>query len=175
MVSLARRRIRRPLSPNRKFVWARHFLTTTHVGAAVGSDLLFQFEQDYGAQLIGATITRIRGYMFAASTSTGGTVNAFRFGARVLSGQLDLSSTVPDQDPWVDENADWMLWEPFPSVFVPGTGSGDQLRARMVDVKSQRRLDELGEKLVMFYSGSPGAPANEFVVGWDLSIGVKLP
>lgn len=162
----------------RKFVWARHTFVGEQTGAAVGGDLLSQFETDYGAQLIGATITRIRGYAFAQATdATDNTINQYRMGIRVLSGNLDLSGTVPDQDPWTDENADWMAWMPFASVVaVGGLPIGDSvLNAMRVDVKAQRRLDELGERLVLFQAGNPGAPTITWAVGWDLSIGVKLP
>lgn len=162
---------------SRKFVWARHFLATTMTGDAQASDLLSQFETDYGAQLIGCTITRIRGYMYAvAQDAETDTLNAFRAGIRVSSGFLDISSPVPDQSPWTDENADWMAWEPFATVNAPVTAdSSSVLVARMIDVKAQRRLDELGERLLLFHGGAPGAPLITWAYGWDLSIGVKLP
>ena len=162
---------------SRKFVWARHFFAGTMTGDALASDLLSQFETDYGAQLIGCTITRIRGYMYAiASDAETDTLNAFRAGIRVSTGNLDISSGVPDQSPWTDENADWMAWEPFATVNTPSTATADDpLSARLIDVKAQRRLDELGERLLLIHGGAPGAPTITWAYGWDLSIGVKLP
>lgn len=174
--SMTRRSVARP--QRRKFVWVRHLLNSSGADVATGSDLLSQFETDYGAQLIGATIVRIRGLMYANADSGQGTTNTFRFGARVLSGALDLSGPTPDQSPFVDENADWMLWEPFiQSVTTTAAGGEDQQVGlmRMIDVKSSRRLDELGERLVMFQASNPAAPTVVWSYGWDLSIGVKLP
>lgn len=159
----------------RKFVWVRHLLLTSGTNFTVGSDLLSQFETDYGAQLIGCTIVRIRGLIFANSDGAAGTTNHVRFGARVLSGALDLSGPVPDQSPFVDENADWMLWEPMIHSIPPLDDGPDVGIMRMIDVKSSRRLEELGERLVMFSASNPGATTVEWAYGWDLSIGVKLP
>lgn len=160
----------------RKFIWARHFFVGAGaVPAATGSDLLSQFEQDYGAQLIGCTITRIRGYAFAApSDAADNTIDAFRMGIRVTSGNLDLSTTTPEQGPFADENADWMAWLPFCSVYLGGLPYGDGvLNAMRVDVQSQRKIEELGERLVLFQESGGGSVT--WARGWDLSIGIKLP
>ena len=63
-----RRNTRR--TPQRKFVWAR----TQHIFAVgsdqrnYGVDLLQQFQQEYGAQLLGATVVRIRGFILPFMT-----------------------------------------------------------------------------------------------------------
>lgn len=159
-------------------MWVRHFVAATTTGQAFGSDLLSQFETAYGAQLLGATIVRMRGIMWANAASGQGTTNTFRVGARVLSGALDLSGPVPDQDPWVDENADWMLWEPFVQSVATTAAGGDPQDVgmqRMIDNHAARKLEELGESLVMFVGPNPAAPTIVWSYGWDLSIGVKLP
>lgn len=177
MVRTVRRNVSR--GTTRKFIWARHVVASQVTGDPVGSDLLSQFETDYGAQLLGATVVRIRGYMFAFPSVNANAVDQFRFGARVASGNLDLTGAIPDQSPWTDEHADWMLWQPFARAQDAGglssTAQGSELSARMVDVKAARKIEELGERLIMVQGGSPGAPTIEWTYGWDLSIGVKLP
>lgn len=170
------RRVNVSRGTRRKFVWVRHILNSSGTDVTTGSNLLSTFETAYGAQLIGCTVVRIRGLVYANSDGTAGTTNSFRFGARVLSGALDLSGPVPDQSPFVDENADWMMWEPFiHSRETVTSTSPDVGTMRMVDVKSARRIEELGEALVMFQASNPSAPTITWSYGWDLSIGVKLP
>lgn len=159
-------------------MWVRHFVAASTTGQTNGSDLLSQFESDYGAGLIGCTIVRIRGIMWASAAAGVGTTNAFRFGARVASGAgLDLSQPLPTAaDMTNDENADWMLWEPMAHVVSTAGGAPiDQLTGRVVDVKSSRKLEELNERLIMVAGPNSGAPTIEWSYGWDLSIGVKLP
>jgi len=177
---MASRRITRRTvsrSPSRKFVWVRHTVTSTTTGDSVGSDLLSQFETDYGAQLIGCTIVRIRGAMWATTPESGAGVDHLRMGARVESGRgLDLSVALPSASGlFEDENADWMLWQPFFQVRPTAAGAPDELSGRIVDVQSSRRLEELGERLVMVVTPNPAAPTIVWTYGWDLSIGVKLP
>lgn len=171
----ARRNVSR--GTTRKFIWARSNEAVQVTGDAVANDLLLDFETAYGAQLIGCTIVRIRGYMYAAATEgVSNTADQFRFAARVSSGQVNVGVLDQTLSPWADENADWMLWEPFATVNSPVVASADgELVARRVDIKAARKLGELGERLVLFLGGNPGAPLITWNVGWDLSIGVKLP
>lgn len=176
---MTRRSASRPRSDRRKFIWARVFDSTSITGDAVGTDLLSEFETAYGAQLIGCTITRIRGYFFAwGSNTTAEAQDAFRMGIRVTSGFLELNPLDQDNSPWNDDWADWMAWEPY--VTVPALAGAellgpDTLVARQIDVRSKRRLDELNQRLVMLYGGNPAAPTITWGVGYDLSIGIQLP
>lgn len=142
-----------------------------------GSDMLSQFETDYGAQLIGCTVVRVRGIMWATSTGGTGTTNTARMAMRVATGQgLVLGSPIPvAADLYQDENADWMLWEPFANVIGPSGQYPTNLLGRVVDVKSSRKIGELGERLIMLFTPNPAAPTIVWSYGWDLSIGVKLP
>lgn len=180
MARTVRRTSRSPQRANRrKFVWARNFNSTAITGDAVGTDLLSEFETAYGAQLIGCTITRIRGYFFAWGSNTAAEAqDAYRMGIRVTTGFLELNPLDQDNSPWNDDWADWMAWEPFATVPALAGAQllGDGvLNARMIDVRAQRRLDELGQRLVLLHGGAPAAPTITWGVGWDLSIGIKLP
>jgi len=168
---------RRSAPTRRKFVWVRHTVTAAVTNQVLGSDLLSQFETDYGAQLIGCTVVRIRGIVFATTAQEGAGADHFRMAARVESGRgLDLTAALPAAaGPFDGENADWMLWQPFFQVRpLAGTIDGD-LVGRVIDVRASRKLEELDERLVMFVAPNPAAPAVAWTYGWDLSIGVKLP
>jgi len=161
----------------RKFIWARHDVANQSTNQIFGSDLLSQFETLYGAQLIGCTVVRIRGTMWATSEGGVGTTNTARIGVRVESGTgLDLSVALPvASGPFTDDSADWMLWEPFTNTIGPSGQYPHTLIGRTIDVRSSRKIDELGMRLIGVFGPNPAAPTIEWSYGWDLSIGVKLP
>lgn len=182
---------RRPRAKRRKLIWAR---VTNEAGVTVIADvfgtptsaptrvnLLAGFETAYGANLIGVTILRTRGIMgiqLPNATEDFGV----RAGIKVTD---DISSTVVAADNLYDPAAtggahdDWMLWEPF---FVPrhaatplGTHlDGSGLPGRVIDVKSTRRLSELGQALVLDMNSQSTAGADP-VVFFDLSLLLALP
>lgn len=159
---------------SRKFVWVRRQLFQGPASnVETGTDLLSTFETAYGAQLIGCTIVRIRGLMFAFTDEAAGAVDSFRMAARVTSGNVDISTAVPDLTPFTDENADWMLYEPF--INFTGNTDGHVGNIRYVDNQSSRKIEELGERFVMFHGSNPAAPTVQWGYGYDLSIGIKLP
>jgi len=156
----------------RKFVWARHTLVgaTIASGVPVKVNLLAQFEAAYGANLLGATITRIRGYIVAGNnispTATGQLTVGVRIGA-------DSEVSADNNDPVTQPYLDWMLWEPFVYQSLPADRqtSDSVALSREIDVKSQRKLEELNQELAVWIA----AAGTSFAYSWNLSIGIKLP
>lgn len=159
----------------RKWVWARaqgDALVAAGTGAGAGfkTDLLTQFEGAYGADLLGATVMRVRGQYFAdmASFLAGpGAVGHLTAGIRTYAEPLDPDEETPADTP----HADWMSYEPFICAIT-----GDPFYAsdrRTVDVQSSRKMEELGTGLLLAVSHNVSGVAIPF--SYDLSIGLKLP
>lgn len=165
----SRRRV--ALSP-RKFVWARHGGALTD--AEPVADLLETFQAEYGAQLLGSTVMRIRGFVYPVILDT------FHFGVvgAIVENDDDLTQTEQSYGPTARPHDDWLMWWPYYSDAnsVNGTGfaSGNaQGSAYGVDVKSSRKIEELGQGLHLWrYTTTGGSPA---VIQYDLSVGLKLP
>lgn len=162
-------RIRVPRSApasRRKLVWARKRAAQVFTAGTTlfKVNLLEDFEAAYGANLIGATVTRIRGAAVADMDGAANVVLAARIGQE---SEVDAPPT-PGSGPIDEPFADWMMWEPFLSV--AGETPGTPAHGRVIDVKSQRRLEEIDEELSMWTSS-----ATTGTVIWDLSILLKLP
>lgn len=158
---------------NRKFVWDR----TQGFAAAPatsGVDLLANFRAQPGATHLGATITRIRGYVYPDPDEAVPVFNRGVVGFRVDSWNEDPLDL--DNSPFAQPDEDWMGWLPYfyeigPTLPTFATWN-TEASVFAVDIKSQRKLEELNQTLWMFYS----APATGAITyNWDLSIGLKLP
>lgn len=158
--------------PARKFVWARHQVNVTVASGQIERQRLLQeFRASYGADLVGATIVRVRGTMatLPASAAAGG---------GILGGivRTDLSA-VPDpanEGPNAKPHADWFLFEAFHNATIPGQSLDTSITARrLIDVKSSRKIEELDEEAFL-YIAVPPSSADTLFVG-TLSIGLKLP
>lgn len=164
------RRVSRGRGPQRKMVWARNIVSTpivAPVATGIQVNLLGQFEAEYGANLIGATVVRVRGAIFAAPAVAG--PSACVFATRVSNDADATAGGGPIDSPY----ADWSMWEPF--VFndagvADQTGDSDLL-GRIVDVRSMRKLEEINEQFTAWVQ-----PSNQaYNVSWNLSILLKLP
>lgn len=167
----------------RKWVWARSMGTGLVTGPVAGTDpggfttdLLQEFKDGYGADPVGVTVTRIRGQILwspgpiADQTTQNGVV-----GFRVATEPFGEDEEVPHQVP----HADWFGWIPtlstthsLSSTAVEVNGNVYQERIH-VDLKSSRKIEELGQGLLMAASHDILGVAAEF--SWNLSIGLKLP
>lgn len=150
------------------------------------TDLLAPFEVQYGAQLIGCTITRIRGLV---TVGTIGETNNFGF-VRVTCHVADqfqaVRAPVPEDNAYNADSAslDYMMFEPFQAPISgddltidsapenPGNGPASQ---RLIDVKSMRRLGELNQSLLLRASARSAIAVPGIQVTYDLSILVALP
>lgn len=177
----SRTRTRRVTRKRRRLIWARSFNSGTTEAASVDPaftapltfNLLSTFETNYGANLVGITVMRIRGHyaILGANTDT----VAVRAGIRVGDGQ-DFTTVSSDEDlynPATNGGAfsDWMSFEVMGST--PGYVNPDA-QYRLVDVRSMRKIDELGQQLGLQVSGRADA-AEDFVFAYDLSILLALP
>ena len=94
--------------------------------------------------------------------------------ANVMAMRVVTTSSVPllgtANDPLADPIADWMLFEPFT---LTGTGNDNySVDRRVIDVKSARRLEEVGQTVLLSFGG--GSVDQQQVSG-VLSLGLKLP
>lgn len=157
----------------RKFVWDRTFGTIS--GPDTGADLLAPFRSQPGATHLGATIMRIRGYIIP-SDAHGTPAGAGILGMRVDTWNVDPEA--PENQPVLQPNADWMAYLPWNLSAVATTdrmtGSATwngQASLWTVDVKANRKLEELNQTLWLFGDQNGGGTRSYF---YHLSIGMKL-
>lgn len=176
---MAPRRVSRGTSAKRKLVWARTAEEQFSVAAGQfnGLNLLGAFETAYGANLIGCTIMRVRlrWAPFSAAT-TGQPVAAM--GVRVAT-EADLVSSAPTDPlgPVNDLHADWMAWDTSVVSLLygsggPGTDQPGPAMSRYIDVRSMRKVDELGQALYALFDHVSAAAV---VYSVSASVLVALP
>lgn len=182
---MARRRnsYRRSSAPKRRLFWARRagLITFSPANYAGIYDLLGDFQEEYGADLFGFTVTRILGnYTFWAAPESTTTTFNLSTGIRVddeseISGSTAgwRASKVPIQDPHVD----WM-WARNNLGFHPSeseeAASIAPLNRVNLDLRSQRRLDELGQSLYLF-AGLNAEPVDSVYAWYDFHVLCKRP
>lgn len=143
-----------------------------------GTDLLGVFESQYGADLIGVTIDRIRLSWFNGTATTPLSASAAAaVGIRVMDGQtsnlITSGSTSQSLGPFSDPHADWMAWDAQGVGLLSDTTERPGTNIfRELDVKSSRKLDELGESLIMTMEHTH---ASTVTFTWMASILVLLP
>jgi len=139
-VKTPRRTIAVTNAPRRRLVWAR----TDYVSGALTSDAVdllaaFRTAAQYGAQPIGITIARVH---IVGDLSTGSGADGI-VGGLMIDDRNHAVADIPR--PMADEGQDWMMFQPWPLVGESGrTGTSVKVSA---DVRSQRRLDEVGQTL----------------------------
>lgn len=158
--------------PRRKLVWARTSTETTFASAApftpFQADLLAGFVARYGADPVGCTVARIRGYLQVLSTVTlTPVVVAARIGTEGEVAATDFNPMT------AGEYNDWMMYEPMLAGLAAREPFGD-LGARIIDVKAMRKLEELDETLFL-YAGTDLAAAGTVTLTFNLSVLLMLP
>lgn len=159
---------------SRKFIWHRipaGAWTNPGGTGPFGVDLLSGFRALPGATHLGATIMRVRGYVYP-SIINGDPFEPAVAGLRVDTWDQDVTTNLVS--PFMGPDEDWMAWWPFLDFSAAGTDGvtgNAQADPYAVDVKSNRKLEELNETLFLFGSSTTGD------VTWyhSLSIGLKLP
>lgn len=154
-----------------------------NIGAASAftesQDLLQTFRTQAGitAGPVGLTIMRMR---FHISTQDLAFANATAFvlGVRVMdSTEAALAETeAATFSPTADPHADWMCFEPFASKSAVSGPLG--IIDHSVDVRSMRKLDELGQTLVAVVSSVPpfgGTPGLTINLKVTSSVLIALP
>ena len=156
--------------PRRRLVWSRSRNVFVGVGTSGdGVDLLTQFRSaaEYGAQPIGTTITRVRGRLILQETTATPTNDFFGLGL-VVEDRNATSAEVPK--PFADDHVDWLAWLPFARFGQDGiTGLAVSWE---IDVRSQRKLDEVGQTLWLTMDAAVTSTWSATVV---LSVLLKLP
>lgn len=154
----------------RKLIWARMCPAITALGRVTGGvggtvetqDLLQTYRTLAGITRgpVGLTVMRVRLQIHIAVTSVNGAAadylsHGLYYGIRVEdfnSAVLQETTEIPDMGPQSDPHADWMAWgrvQPvatYPTDNIIGTAD--------VDVRSMRKLDELGQTLVLYMQGT---------------------
>jgi len=156
-------RFQRGSGSRRKFVWARRLILAAPVAAnsAVFSDLMTDFATALGADPLGVTVVRIRG----AWNYQGPRI--LIAGIRVMTQSSFAGLVSPAQGPAADQYADWMGYWP-----MMAEGDPANFQRGEIDISSSRKLEEIGEGLLLSVSNPTLDPA---VFNMDLSIGLKLP
>lgn len=168
-------------APLRKFVWARSQGFLPGDAPERGLDLLGQFQQEYGAQLLGATVVRIRGFIVPANF-TSPIVGTVRGTFGVIVGKDTDDYSAPTLAVEQREHDDWLAYLPWAMNVPPADQyspdvtrytSNVQASPFAVDIKSSRKIEELGQTLQLWRSEptAAGGAGTE----WHLSMGLKLP
>ena len=143
-----RRPTRRSTAPRRKLVWARLQSSPSVVIPANTTSflqILSQFQTAYGADPIGATIRRIRGNITMRGGTAGNSVRAV-LGIGVFNGVATISPTI-------NPHLDWMYWKQI-YVEPPLATEFSVLNNMEIDVKSSRKMEELGQDLYLAISNT---------------------
>lgn len=152
----------------RKWIWARsNGSGIINAEAPLNIDLLGEFQEQYGAQLLGATVMRVRADVIVGSQAvTEGTVLC---GVRVYT-ENDLAS---EEGPLTNPHADWMTYKASQLVTEEGLFGQFSIERYELDVKSARKIEELGQGLMISWEHDVVATA--VPVRWTVSVGAKLP
>lgn len=143
-------------------------------------DLLQPFEADYGADLLGSTIMRVRGIAGISSLDGTAVNDSVLVQLTMFIGTENQILRGPDANDSsfsaVSNEIDYFAFEPF-HVRNSATRliTGD-VQSRLIDVKSHRKLQELNQSLVLDIA----AAASSVAVGtvsffFDFSVLVALP
>ena len=141
--------------------------------------MLQDYEQVLGADAAGTTITRIRGriaWAYFPETSLQEPLIA-SWGIRVDESQVTNLTDTQQVERLQQHYADWLMYEQryvWPSVEGEGLVSPNLIHEDVVDIRSQRRLDELQQSLY-FVAGVPGIAAGEIKVRANFNILLKKP
>lgn len=164
-------------APLRQFIWAR-YATSLIVPAegGINRDILEDFEAEYGADLVGATVVRIRGIIALKPPADEGGAHVVigagirTYGERNTPSNADNLASEPG--PFSGPHADWMMYRPiYMADVIPYIE-----REVEIDVKANRKIEELGQSLMISLEQFPGSEATKAYDAFvNLSLGLKLP
>lgn len=175
---VSRRRFRP--TPQRKMVWARTQANTVPPPTGTAVDLLAPFRNDGGTSL-GATITRVHLTLNCLWNEWNVSSGANKLMVGVIIDQLNQAQTEVPR-PGVEVHADWMHWSHRPVVPeysaltgpVGTTANTRVLSTYVIDIKSQRKCEELGETCWLVLDPA-FVGATTLTVDWSASVLLKLP
>ena len=136
-------------------VWARTRVEGLQgtISEFVNADALANFRTDLGADLVGVTVIRVRGHVLFSTDLTTRVFTNGVFGARVFT----EATTVTDAlGPAKDRHADWFMWQPMAFISDQTSGGGN-LQRMDIDVRSSRKIDEIGQSILFGWDKEDGA------------------
>jgi len=159
---------RRLAAQRRKLIWARHITENAAMTNPQQIDLLDEFRTvNGGAQPIGSTVTRVvisyAQARVAASAVAGSGVIVGLIVAPTIAAQVPLPVTQPHED--------WMYWK-YLRYWDAGRASQGQA-AWDFDVRSQRKMAELGQTLWFVAQAQPFVATDTFSLA--ASVLLRLP
>lgn len=167
----------------RRLFWARRNGLISFPEGNLGSqqDLLSTFQAAYDADLFGFTVTRVVGHYtwWVSEAQAVSTTFNLSVGIRIDE-QVDTTGITDERQqnrlPANDPFADWMYVRNNLGVAGGTTSENAPYRNTVeLDLRSQRRLDELGQSLFLF-AGHAGSYAGSDTHFWyDLNILCKRP
>ncbi len=156
---------------NRKFVWARqNGQVAVDSDQGITIDLLSNFQQAYGADILGSTVMRVRGTVFWNSGDVTLTAISAVVGIRVAD-QTELQADA--EGPISSMHADWMAYQT--TILDSGSDTYYQADRLGIDVRSSRKMEELGQTLALSFGTDAAAGGTALTAKYILSVGLKLP
>jgi len=163
----------------RRMIWART-LTSTGVGIPIAGaqiDLLDGFRvSNGGAQPIGSTITRVRIDLTMQVPGAFVPNDALVCGL-IIDQATGILTEVPQ--PVTDRHADWMWWRRLSLVNPHSTSdqdaTGPLATSYEIDVRAQRKMEELGETLWFSAQAAGGSAVDRILLTTAFSVLLKLP
>lgn len=174
MAHRGRRSLPRSAGGRRRKVWARqNSQSNVPTGAFNALDLLGDFNDEYGADLVGCTCVRIRMRVFVESATTDDTnISVAGLGVRVADDSAVASAdTLDPLGPLSDLHADWMFFES--TSFTGSAALMPFMVDHYFDVKAMRKFEELGQGLYLFVDHDN--PTNAASINVTSSVLLALP
>lgn len=168
--------------PRRKIVFARegHTGLLAAAGAATTFAPLANFETTYGAQLLGATIMRIRGHICYSPDEPGLDQSDYmNYGFIVMPSDPLANSPSPNVVSTNDDRmASWMWWDTLMragnQVLAGTTGSVTERNLhRSFDVRARRVLRQMDDRLIFSVAEGATAAQGRFICVY--SVAIALP
>jgi len=167
---VARRRQFQARGPRRKRSWARATGALTGItnAAPQQTDLLSTYKAVAGLNAVnGLTVARIRGNLDWGRSAGAGVRPSVTLGIKVDGFAVEAVDMAPVDFLAGGAHQDWMYWET--GFSYPGLTTG-----RMsIDVKSMRKIDELGDTLWLVAECLN--PADTYELSFGFSVLVLLP
>lgn len=157
----------RRTTPQRKSAWGRFSAVgTVSSDQPQNYDLMADMRSRLGSDLVGTTVVRIRGQIYVQSEAP----STIIFGVRQTEQGANL---IEEHGVFLYPYLDWMMFKPFNFGATNITEGETQSQVYDVDVRSSRKIEEIGETL-MFSVGTDGATGGGQAFRVYLSYLVKL-
>ena len=153
-----------PRRPRRKFIWSTlsSVATTTTAGSTTVINVLGDLESAVGANLVGCTITRVRGHITFQALSAAPLLEA-TWGLVVVPASM---VTTTELNPQVHPYLNWHILDQ--SAQPAAVSSGDLnhdwpvgLLHREIDLRSKRKLENVEDQYTLAVNAATGTgPAN---------------